>query len=39
MKTPLVYVLCALLTTPLARPAEIAPLRGYSTDATRDERE
>ena len=39
MKQPLVYLLSALLTTPLARPAEITPLRGYSTDATRDERD
>src|SRR5258708_35802623 len=39
MKTPLVYVLCALLAAPLASPAEIGPLRGYSADATRDERE
>src|SRR5580692_10583190 len=39
MKTPIVHLLCFLLITPLAQPAEIAPLRGYSTDATRDERE
>ena len=39
MKTPIVILLCALLITPLAQPAEIAPLRGYSTDATRDERD
>src|SRR5580693_6358965 len=39
MKTPLVQLLCFLLITPLVQPAEIAPLRGYSTDATRDERD
>jgi N-acetylated-alpha-linked acidic dipeptidase len=39
MKTPVVYLLCTLLITPLAHPAELAPLRGYSTDATRDERD
>ena len=39
MKTLIVYLLCLLLVAPLAQPAEIGPLRGYSTDATRDERE
>ncbi len=39
MKTPLVYLLCALLAAPLASPAEVGSLRGYSTGATRDERE
>jgi N-acetylated-alpha-linked acidic dipeptidase len=38
MKTPVIYLLCALLAAPLARPAEIGALRGYSADATRDER-
>ena len=39
MKPSVVYLLCALLIAPLAQPAEIGPLRGYSTDATRDERD
>ena len=38
MKTPVIYLLCALLAAPLAHPAEIGALRGYSADATRDER-
>ena len=33
MKTPIVYLLCLLLVAPLAQPAEIGPLGGYSTDA------
>src|SRR5271163_889556 len=39
MKPYIANLLCALLVAPLAQPAEIGPLRGYSTDATRDERE
>ena len=39
MKTSLVYLLCALLAAPLASPAEVGPLRGYSAGAARDERE
>ncbi|HLK19659.1 MAG TPA: transferrin receptor-like dimerization domain-containing protein [Bryobacteraceae bacterium] len=39
MKTPLVRLLAALLIGPLAHPADLVPLRGFSADATRDERE
>ncbi len=39
MKRSLVLALCLALTTPLAVPQEAAPLRGYSADSSRAERD
>ena len=39
MKTPVTCLLTVLLIAPLAQPADLAPLRGYSAEATQNERE
>src|ERR1017187_8994504 len=39
LKTSIVYLLCFWLAAPAAFPAESGPLRGYSTEAARAERD